>query len=69
MDHVVIAEDLSARVSNQAIENVIGLFGEEHINRNGVKLQEFGNINKFRIVNSFFFRKRMLTSLLRYLCF
>ena len=53
-DSLIISGDLNARVGNQPLPNVVGTFGEEHINRNGQTLREFASFNDFKITNTFF---------------
>jgi hypothetical protein len=63
-DYVVVAGDLNARVRKQPIPNTIGIFGENHINKNGQKLREFATYNDLKITNTFFQEKRKYVSTL-----
>ena len=47
-DSLIISGDLSARVGNQLIPNVVGNFEEDCININGQTLREFASLNTLR---------------------
>jgi len=58
-DSLIISGDLSARVGNQPIPNVVGTFGEDCINRNGQTLREFLSFTDLKITNTFFRKKEI----------
>lgn len=48
---------MNARVEEEAIPNIVGVYGEETINENGELLREFATFNELKITNSFFCKK------------
>lgn len=50
---------MNARVGNKAVHGSIGTFGEETVNKNGMKLQEFAVFNNLKVTNTFF-RKKLI---------
>ncbi|XP_022204516.1 craniofacial development protein 2-like [Nilaparvata lugens] len=61
-DYVIVAGDLNARVGNQPIPQVVGTFGEYHLNENGRQLRDFCTYNELKITNTFF-RKKTYTNI------
>ncbi|XP_039280839.1 uncharacterized protein LOC111056792 [Nilaparvata lugens] len=56
-DYVIVAGDLNARVGNHPIPQVVGTFGECHLNENGRHLRDFCTFNDLKITNTFFKKK------------
>lgn len=58
-EYIIIAGDLNARVGNQPIPQVVGTFGECHLNENGRQLRDFCTFNELKITNTFFRKKEI----------
>jgi len=53
-----VSGDLNARVGNLPIPDVVGIFGEDCVSRNGKTLREFISFNYFKIVKKFSEKKK-----------
>jgi hypothetical protein len=58
---IILAGDFNARVGAQLIGKCIGSEGEQTVNNNGRDLTDFCLFNKFKITDTFFRCKNILT--------
>jgi hypothetical protein len=58
-DYVILAGDLNATVGNKSINKNIDTFGEQTVNKNGMRLIDFAVYNNLRIMNTFFNHKNI----------
>jgi endonuclease/exonuclease/phosphatase family metal-dependent hydrolase len=56
-DCLIPAGDLNARIGSNATDHVTGKFGEQALNKNGLKLIDFATYRKTRIMNTFYKHK------------
>jgi hypothetical protein len=58
---VLLSRDLGDSRGNDEIHNIVGRFGKQVVNANGLKLRDFATYNYMKIINSFYKHKNVRT--------